>query len=394
MAGDTLRISNARLLFPGSGFGTGSVVVRDGRITAVGDVTAVPGEADENVDAGEALLTPGLVDLHTHGIERYRYDAGPGELRAAADRLAAYGCTCALPTLIGRREERFVAFVAEMAGALDGVTSASLPGLHLEGPFMARTGAGCETVPGDPGFVRELLAAAGGRLRVMSVSPEVGNILPVIELLVAEGVVPFLTHTGAGVAETQRALAAGARHATHFYDVFYAPPETDLGVRPVGCVEAILADPRASVDFICDGVHVDPVAIRMGLRCKGWEQVAMITDSNIGAGLPAGEYATPWGFRIRVAPETAARILPPHPLAGALAGSALTANRGMANLHAWFGGEYPAELLWALGTCNPARLANLPAKGVLQVGADADLVLWNDDFTPAATWVGGRRVFG
>ena len=196
-------------------------------------------------------------------------------------------------------------------------------------------------------------------------------------------VVPFLTHTGAGVAETQRALAAGARHATHFYDVFYAPPETDLGVRPVGCVEAILADPRASVDFICDGVHVDPVAIRMGLRCKGWEKVAMITDSNIGAGLPAGEYGTPWGFRIHVAPETAARILPPHPLAGALAGSALTANRGMANLHAWFGSEYPAEQLWALGTCNPARLANLPAKGVLQVGADADLVLWNDDFTPA-----------
>jgi len=176
--------------------------------------------------------------------------------------------------------------------------------------------------------------------------------------------------------------------------VFYAPPETDLGVRPVGCVEAILADPRATVDFICDGVHVEPTAIRMALLCKGWERVVLITDSNIGAGLPAGEYDTPWGFRIRVASETAARILPPHQFAGALAGSALTSNRGMANLHAWFGTEYAPAQLWALGTRNPARLAGLPDKGVLQVGADADLVLWRDDFLPAATWVGGRRVYG
>lgn len=391
---DTLRITNARLVFPGIGIRSGSLAVRDGQITAVGELAAVPAQAEETVDAEGALVTPGLVDVHTHGIERYRYDAGPEELQAAAGCLGAYGCTCALPTLIGRREEAFLTFAGQMAAALATVQSASMPGLHIEGPFVARTGAGCETVPADALFVRELLAATAGRMRVMSLSPEVSGILPVIELLVAEGVVPFITHTGASLAETLRALDAGARHATHFYDVFYAPPETDLGVRPVGCVEAILADSRATVDFICDGVHVEPTAIRMALLCKGWEGVVMITDSNIGAGLPAGEYDTPWGLRIRVAPETAARILPPHHFAGALAGSALTSNRGMANLHAWFGRDYPPEQLWALGTRNPARLAELPNKGVLQVGADADLVLWGDDFVPTATWVGGCRVCG
>jgi N-acetylglucosamine-6-phosphate deacetylase len=332
--------------------------------------------------------------MHTHGIEHFRYDAGAEEMLAATDRLGRYGCTCVFPTLIGRREEDFVGFVADVAGAVPRVRGAAVPGLHLEGPFMARTGAGCETVPGDPGFVRELLAAAEGRVSIMSLSPEVAGIVPVIELLVEEGVVPFITHTGADLAETQRALDAGARHATHFYDVFYAPPETDLGVRPVGCVEAILADRRATLDFICDGVHVNPVAVRMGLLCKGWENVMLITDSNIGAGLPAGEYDTPWGMRIRVAPDEAARILPPHEFAGALAGSALTSNRGMANLHAWFGEEYASEQLWALGTTNPARLLGLAGKGVLQVGADADLVLWGEGFEPVATWVGGRQVYG
>jgi N-acetylglucosamine-6-phosphate deacetylase len=66
----------------------------------------------------------------------------------------------------------------------------------------------------------------------------------------------------------------------------------------------------------------------------------------------------------------------------------------MANLHAWFGEEYASEQLWALGTTNPARLLGLAGKGVLQVGADADLVLWGEGFEPVATWVGGRQVYG
>ena len=394
MAMQTLRIENARLVRPGVGIAPGSLSVRNGRIAQVGEADPAHAEPDAVVDAGGALLTPGLIDLHTHGIERYRYDAGPEELVAASGRLARYGCTCAYPTLIGRSGEAFVRFVAEMAAALVAVTDVAMPGLHLEGPFMGHTGAGCEMVPADLGFARELLAAGRGRLGIMSLSPEVPGILPVIELLVAEGIVPFVTHTRAGLEDTQRALDAGARHATHFYDVFYAPPETDLGKRPAGCVEAMLADRRATLDFICDGVHVEPPVVRMGLVCKGWEKVMLITDSNIGAGLPAGEYDTPWGFRIAVHPDKAARILPPHELAGALAGSALTMNRGMANLHAWFGSEWPSEQLWALGTSNPARLLRLADKGALQVGADADLVLWGENFEPAAVWVGGRRVHG
>jgi N-acetylglucosamine-6-phosphate deacetylase len=102
-------------------------------------------------------------------------------------------------------------------------------------------------------------------------------------------------------------------------------------VRPVGAVESILADPRASVDFIADGVHVHPTAIRAAVAAKGWQGVILITDSNIGAGLAGGIYDTPWGFQIRVSPTTAAR----HAEKNTLAGSALTMNRGMANLLSW-----------------------------------------------------------
>jgi len=207
-------------------------------------------------------------------------------------------------------------------------------------------------------------------------------------------VVPFITHTRASVEQTEAAIDAGARHATHFYDVFHVPEETDPGVRPVGAVETILADPRCTVDFVCDGAHVHPMAIKCALAAKGYEGVMLITDSNVGAGLPAGIHPTPWGYDVKVAPRSGARIHDPsHKFNGALAGSALTMNVGIANLMSWL--DLPAEQIWAMGTSNPARILGLSNKGVIRQGADADLVLWDqadDQLKAHQTWLAGRCV--
>ena len=177
----------------------------------------------------------------------------------------------------------------------------------------------------------------------MSISPDTENILPVIEWLKERDVAVFLTHTRASVEETEAAIEAGARHATHFYDVFYPPAEQDPGVRPVGAVEAVLADPRTTVDFIADGIHVHPTAIRAALAARGVESVSLITDSNVGAGLPPDVYDTPNGFRVRIEEGGAPR----HETMGVLAGSALTMNRGMENLLGWI--DLPPEQVWAMG---------------------------------------------
>jgi N-acetylglucosamine-6-phosphate deacetylase len=386
-------VENAILAMPGVGLIAGGIRVVGERIAALGPGVRAA-ESDERVDAQGRLLSAGLIDVHTHGLQRFRYEAGAEELRQAAATLTAYGCTCAYPTLIGKSEGAFLELLSETCGALSGVSGVCLPGVHVEGPFLAFTGAGCTIIPGDLGLLREILAAGGGRVAAMSISPDVTHIIPVIEALVAADVRVFITHTGATLAQTQRAIDAGAHHATHFYDVFYPQPETDLGVRPVACVEAILADRRVTVDFIADGVHVEPTAVRLGLCAKGWEKVILITDSNVGAGMPPGEYDTPWGFRIYAHPDRAARIIGEHKFAGALAGSALTMNRGMANLLAWFAQDVPAECVWAMGTANPARLMGLSGKGVLRVGADADLVLWQGaTLVPRRTWVAGVCVY-
>lgn len=384
-------ITNARVVSPGQSIRDDAVLLSGGCITAVGPgAVAAPG--CETVDAGGRLLTPGLVDLHTHGIERFNYDNGPDAIRAAARCLAKFGTTTVLPTLVPRHTPDMLPRVAAAAAALASVTGVNMPGLHLEGPFMALPGAGCAVIPGDLGLLKEILAACNGKARVMSLSPDTPNILPVIEQLVAAGVVPFVTHTRATLAQARAAIAAGARHATHLYDVFPTPVQPEPGVSPAGAVEAYLADSAATVDFIADGCHVDPVMIRLAVRAKGFGGVALITDANIGAGLPPGEYPTPWGYPVTVQPGNGARIHKPgQPLHGVLAGSALTMNVGMANLLQWLDLQ-PAQT-WALGTLNPARIAGLPTKGVIQAGADADLVLWNADLTPARTWVRGTQVW-
>ena len=196
------------------------------------------------------------------------YESGPEALLSAAKELGRFGVTYVIPTLVPRIEEAFLRKLEQIADAIPSVHGVRVPGLHLEGPFVAIPGAACATVDGDLGLLEELLAACRGRVSVMSVSPETPNVLPVIERLCERGIKVFLTHTRATVEQTQAALDAGATHATHFYDVFPAPAETEPGVRPVGVVETMLADPRATVDFIADGVHVHPMAIRAAVAAK------------------------------------------------------------------------------------------------------------------------------
>jgi N-acetylglucosamine-6-phosphate deacetylase len=384
----SLLIRNVRIVQPGQRIFAGDVLVRDGCIVSVGaSPAATEARGAESIDGCGRLLTPGLIDVHTHGVMHSLYESGPDGLRTAARELGRFGVTSVLPTIVPQIRDGWLDRLGEIAAAIPSVREVNIPGLHIEGPFMAIGGAACPTLPGDVGLLEQILTACAGRIAVMSVSPDAPNIVPVIRRLRQEKITVFLTHTRAGVEQTEAALDAGAVHATHFYDVFYAPAETEPGARPVGAVEAILADPRASVDFIADGVHVHPTAIRAAVAAKTWAGVILITDSNIGAGLPAGVYDTPWGYPVKVSPQDAAR----HATKNFLAGSALTMDRGIVNLLRWL--KLPPEQVWAMGTLNPARLLGLDRKGLIESGADADLVLWDDDFTAARTWVGGNSTY-
>lgn len=387
----TWCLETVQLVLPGRKIMPGRIVVEAGKIRALGPDARVPAGAMVVQGHGQ-LLTPGLIDMHTHGFQTYLYERGPEDLISASRALGQVGTTTIVPTVVPTREPDWLAKLARLEACLAQIQDVGIPGFHLEGPFMAVRGAACELIPGDVGWLNELVAAARNRIAVMSISPDTPNILPVIERLCELGIVPFVTHTCATVSQTQAAMAAGARHATHFYDVFPLGPVVDPGVRPVGVVETFLADARATVDVIPDGCHVHPIVIQMALQAKGWRGVSAITDSNIGAGLPPGDYPTPWGFPVRVEAGRGARNADPsHRGYGTLAGSALTMDVAMRNLQAWL--KLPPAQIWAMGTVNPARVLGLKGKGVLAVGAAADLVLWDAAALVAKTWVNGELVF-
>jgi len=380
-------IHNVRVVEPGVRIGPGAVLIEGGRIVRLIREQNAQIEAQQRIDGGGKLLSPGLMDIHTHGIHRALYERGPEDFAAAAEACVRHGTTCVLPTLYRVMNRQSLGLLRKLTEAMTAVKMCHFPGYHLEGPFLALPGAGAETIPGDVDLLAELYEACAGKIVAMSISPDTPNIIPVIEWLVARDIVPFMTHTAAYPEQTQAAIDAGARHATHFYDVFPVPKDREPGARQCGAVETILADRRCTVDFICDGVHVEPIAIKSALAAKGYEGVILITDSNIGAGLAPGVYETPWGFAVRVREGDGAR----HVEHGWLAGSALTMDRGMANLFKWL--DLPAEQIWAMGTSNVAKMLGMRHKGVIRAGADADLVLWNENFTAVRTWVAGQSVY-
>jgi N-acetylglucosamine-6-phosphate deacetylase len=381
-------IENAELINPGVSVSRGSLLVADGKISAINPVS-VPQEA-VRIDAAGRRLTPGLIDMHTHGVGTFMYES-PESMDGAARFAASRGTTCAFPTVVPVPGKELLPLLDALVSSMDKAGGARLQGLHLEGPFMAVTGAACTLVDGDVTLLAEMIAACRGKMSIMSLSPDTKNIVPVIERLMERGIKPFITHTRCTAPQAQAAIAAGARHATHYYDVFHSPPEYEPGVRPMGVIEAIMADTRTTVDFICDGCHVPPLVVQAWTTVFGWKRIMLITDSNIGAGLPAGVYDTPWGYKVRVKPGDGARIAE-GPKINCLAGSALTMDVGMENLLAWLP-TLPVEQVWAMGSLNPARLMGLASLGRLEAGAAADLVLWSDETRPLRTWVDGNCVF-
>lgn len=386
-------IRNATVVQPDEILTQQTVIVAEGKIESIRPIDSFsPTTSDRVVDIGGKYLAPGLIDLHTHGLHEFDLDNGPHHLAAICELLPRYGVTGFLPTLTPRPKGEDARFVASLAEAKpDGP---QIFGFHLEGPFLSLTGALSPGVLGsaDSERLQALINAAQPYPAIFSISPEFPQILELIRLMTATGAPVLITHTAADVEQTQAAIEAGARHATHFYDVFPVPEEEEPGVRPCGAVEAILADPRVSVDFILDGVHVHPVAARMALQCKGPDRVCLITDANVGAGLPPGRYK--FGedeveFAHKGGP---ARLTEDSHWPGALSGSGLTMDRAVRNAVAMLDIELPQAIRMA--STNPAQVLGLEdQKGQIEAGFDADLVVLNQSLEVEQTWIAGCCVY-
>ena len=377
----TLRLRSRRIVTP-AGTLAGEVVVAEGEIAEVGPISSV-GDG-EVVDLGDRWLLPGYIDVHVHGGGGAQCNTSdPEEILAVARFHARHGTTSLLPTTVSAPLDELATALETMARCDGSKAGARILGAHLEGPFLSprRPGAmdPATFIDPDPDVLERLLRP--GNVRLMTLAPERPGALELIAALVRAGVVASIGHTDATYEQARAGARAGARAATHLFNAM--PP---LHHRQPGALGAVLDLPQISCELICDGIHVDPAALRVALRAKGLRGVRLVTDAMQAAGMPDGEYLLGAAqVEVRDGRATIAG-------GGSIAGSTLTMEDAVRNAVRFL--QISVQEAAVLAAHNPARLLGLDHQmGSVAAGLDADLVVLDEDLRVCGTLVGGEWAF-
>ena len=356
----------------------GAVVIEGDRIAAISRSGRDGDLPTTVIDA--PIVSPGFVDLQVNGAYGVEVHDSADALALIARSLPATGVTAFLPTIISSLPDAYDRAFA-VHDAARGSAGARILGLHLEGPFLAPERKGAHPVEAIEDATDELFARLVGwpSLRLMTLAPERHGGIERIRQLVARGVLVSLGHSESTWEQFETGVDAGARMATHLYNAM-----SSFTHREPHAAGAALTDDRVTVGLISDGVHSHPASVRLAVRAKGVERVALVTDQMAAAGMPPGRYQL-GGQSVETDGRSA--ILKP----GVLAGSIVLMHDAV-RLAAEFAGISLASAI-RMATEVPAALLGEPTLGRLVIGGAADVVLLGGDLAVRATWVDGRQVF-
>ena len=366
----------------------GLVLCEDGRITFVGSSREADPEPDSRIIAANGkFVLPGFIDTHVHGSGGDDVMVhGAAGIRRAAKAMLRYGTTAWLPTTIAARHVDLMKAVEDtLAAEQNPEPAAEILGLHIEGPYINRKFKGAQPEEGirDPNFdeCNELIEAGKGRIRIMTLAPELPGGLELIRFLKSKGVTPSLGHSEADYDTALAGIEAGATRATHLYNAM-----SGLHHRQPGLAAACLNEPGICAEIILDGVHVNPQMVRIAMRAKGRDGIVLITDAAAAQGCPDGIYSL-GEHQIQVRGNLCTLMD-----GVTIAGSVLTMNRAVMNAVGFramslIDAAYSASLM-------PAKFCGVAdRKGSLETGKDADIAILNADFTVQATIKSGELAY-
>lgn len=368
------RVLYARqLVTPRETISDAALLLEDGVIAAVGTraTVRVP-EGSRSDDYGDAVLAPGLVDIHVHGGAGVDImDADPAALAQLRHHLARHGVTSFLATTVTAPWPRVLATVERLGKA--GL------GIHLEGPFLSPQRRGVHP-EGDlllPSLTRldELWDRSGGNIRLITLAPELEGAREFIAAARRLDIRVSMGHSDASLAQAQAGWRAGAVHVTHTFNAM-----RPLHQREPGLLGLALAEPSLSAEIIADGLHVDPLLAGMFVRLKAPGAAVLVSDGISAAGCGDGQY-TLGGITVTVCGSRCTA-------GSALAGSVLTLDQAVQNVRAWTGHDWGSAVRMA--SLNPAELLGWRHKGRLEVGAEADVAVFSPKGEILATYMAGR----
>jgi N-acetylglucosamine-6-phosphate deacetylase len=352
-------------------------------------------ELAENVhvlNVGGRYISPGLVDIHTHGaVHRSFNEPDATAYEAITVENARRGVTSLLATLAA------VAPISELCACLDFCRSwmagqhdgAQILGAHLESPFIDPAQCGGVNrkglrVPADGSA--EPLLAYGDVLRIFVLAPELPGALELVTALDRHGIIPAAGHSSARDADLAAAMACGLRHITHIWSAQSSTIRVGPWRKP-GLLEASLVFDGLMVEMISDNRHLPPTLMALAYKCIGPDRLCVISDATSGAGLPEGSPFTIGGMAYEVREGVGMLIGDDTTFAG----SSTLLNQMVPVLTDAVG--IPLVEAVRMVTLTPAKaIGRADQKGSLEPGKDADVAIFNPDFTAWKTMIGGRWV--
>lgn len=367
-----------------------------GQVSAWDALSPHPPVGDGVIDARDALVVPGLVDVQVNGALGWSFQS---QHREHFDAIVAHhltaGTTTFLPTLVTADEATLTESLSVLADYCAASTTATLPGIHLEGPFLSPEKAGAHDpaalrLPDGP-LLERFLAAAKGQIRIVTLAPELPGSLELIRTLAGQGIPVSAGHSAATFAQMQAAADAGLTLITHAGNASDWPhraprPEGFWGSEP-GLVGTLLADDRLSGSVILDGFHFHPALVAPLAKLKAPHGLLITSDAAPVAGCPPGEYNSGGLLATVHAGGYATSSRDQRWLAGSTITLLDAVRRGVTlaglSLHTAIG----------LAAATPAyHLGLAERKGHLGLGADADCLVLNEDLSLRAVIVGGEVI--
>lgn len=348
------------------------ITLDNGKILAIRPAKSEPVLPGSNIIGlpRDRIILPGLIDMHIHGAKgKDVMDATHDALSTIANTLLHEGVTGFLATTMTDSMAHIEAALLNIKTFVNTNKSpncAKILGIHLEGPFLSKDKAGVHTaahlLTPDIDLFHRWQALSGQLIKVVTVAPELDHAIPFINALCAEGVIAAIGHTNATYEQTQRAIDAGATYATHLFNAM-----TPIHHRHPGAATALLLNDKVHAELIVDHEHVHPAMVKLAYQQKGADKLLLVTDAM------KAKCCTPGKYRMNDqcidVSATSAKTKD-----GVLAGSLLTMNRALANMHAIT--KEPFVTLTHMASTLPATLLGLyPQKGTLRESADADLII-------------------
>ena len=375
------------IVTPDNTFHDGMIVIKNNKIAYVGekDGRFVPSGAKVFEFEGSYIL-PGLIDIHIHGCELGNaFDGSVESLVRMCQKLAKHGVTGFLPTGVPLPREQMLATIRNVKNVMgENPQCSRILGLNLEGPFVNPEKSGAMIIgymkKASLELAKEIYNVSEGKLKIMTVAPELPEALDVINWLALNNVIVSVGHTNATYEEAIRGFNAGARLATHLYNTMRGIHHRDPGV-----ITAAIERSDVYVELIGDGIHVEAPVIKTTIKSKGIDKVIIISDATPLAGMPDGEYEFKGFPKITISEGKA--TLPD----GTLAGSTFTLDKVLRYLRSI---GFTLNEIVKMMSKNPAALLGLGNKlGDLRTGYLADLIVMDSDLNVLLTIIDGKIVF-